>query len=567
MSRTRLLAAAAIALLAALSTFTPASGQTPEGLTVLRPLTGVRAVAGGYYHSCAVLASGQARCWGDNVAGQLGNGTIGGDGSLVAAPVRNAAGTGRLNGVTAIAAASGHSCALLANHQVRCWGDNGSGQLGNGTFQRSGLPVTVLNPAGTGPLGNVAQISADGDNSCARLVNGQVRCWGDNAYGDLGAGSPLASSPRPMIVVAVAGTAPLSGVTQIDTGWDSSCARTSAGRAVCWGNNQHGQLGDGNSSGQSNRPVVVENASGNAPLGGVKRVTAGDVHSCAVLEDGTGRCWGDNEFGQLGDGGTDPSPRPVAVIGESGTGRLRPISQIVTGFGHTCARLANGQVRCWGHNADAQVGQRDRQPRGRPARRGAQPAEQRSAGRHQPHPDHGRSHLRPPPEQRGPVLGLERLRQPRQLRRRELAAARRGPRGDAVSPADVVVVGARCAGAATALLLARQGYDVLLVDRAAFPSDTLSTHALVPRGRGPARPLGAARRRPRLRRPRHPPGAVHRRRRGRRPDHQADAPVSTSCSRPAASCWTRSWSTLRSRPAPAPHRAQRQRRDPATTDA
>jgi alpha-tubulin suppressor-like RCC1 family protein len=355
MSRTRVLATVAIALLATVSAVTPARGQSTEGLTVLRPLTGVTVVAGGYYHSCAVLTSGQARCWGDNVSGQLGNGSIGG-GSLVATPVRNGAGTGPLNGVTAIAAASGHSCALLANRQVRCWGDNGSGQLGNGTLQPSGLPVTVLNPAGTGPLGNVAQISADGDSSCARLVNGQVRCWGTNLFGALGAGSGVASSPRPKAVVAVAGRAPLSGVTQIDTGWNGSCARTRAGRALCWGNNVNGQLGGGTDDDQSNRPVVVQNASGNAPLGGVRRVTAGDAHSCAVLEDGTGRCWGKNEFGQLGGGGTEPRPRPVAVVAETGNGRLRSISQIATGFDHTCARLANGQVRCWGHNADAEVG-------------------------------------------------------------------------------------------------------------------------------------------------------------------------------------------------------------------
>jgi alpha-tubulin suppressor-like RCC1 family protein len=328
----------------------PEAGPTAP---VEAAVTGIRAMTTGYYHSCALLNSGRVRCSGYNSYGQLGDGTD--DDRTTSVLVRNASDSGPLTGVAQIAAGEEHTCALLTNKQVRCWGYNSEGQLGDGTTDERHLPRVVKNPAGNGPLGNVVQISADDAVTCAVLGNGQVRCWGDNEVGAVGDGSIGNDRLRPRPVVGVSAPGLLSQISQVEVGGYHVCARTTNGQARCWGSGEYGELG--NDSGASNvRPVVVRAATGSGPLSGVRRISASYYHSCAVLGNNQARCWGYNGYGELGDGTEDDRNRPVVVRNAGDTGPLAGVTYLDTGAYHSCALITGGQVRCWGENDYDEVG-------------------------------------------------------------------------------------------------------------------------------------------------------------------------------------------------------------------
>jgi len=252
-------------------------------------LTNATALSAGYNHACALLANATLRCWGSNTLGQLGNPSISGDtASPVAVP--------NVSGVLAVAAGAFHTCALLQDQTVRCWGRNDSGQLGDGTMTASSTPVTVSG------LSTVTAISGGGAHTCAMVADGSLRCWGDGYLGQLGDGS-VAPSTTPV---------PVSGITnavQIAAGWAHSCVRLSTGAVRCWGEGTAGQLGDGAMQ-TSTTPVAVSGIS--TAIG----VTAGWYqHSCALLSGAGVRCWGVNPWGQFGNGTTTGSAVPVAMSG------------------------------------------------------------------------------------------------------------------------------------------------------------------------------------------------------------------------------------------------------------
>jgi alpha-tubulin suppressor-like RCC1 family protein len=326
----------------------PAAEAAPAEATVLG---GIRAMATGYYHSCALLSSGQVRCSGYNGYGELGNGTD--DDHTRAVLVRGT--SGPLTNVVALAAGVNHTCALLSSGQMRCWGDNGEGQLGIGTLTGYRLrPAVVKNGTGSGPLTGVVGITADGYHTCAVLNTGQARCWGYNDTGQLGDDTED-SRPLPRTVKNVSGSGPLTGVTQIDTGYYFTCARLSNSQARCWGYNDEGQLGN-DTTGQSNLPVVVKNVPGTGPLTTVRRISAGAYHACAVLNNNQARCWGYNTDGVLGDGTDDDRHLPVVVENRTGTGPLTGIRHLDAAYYHSCALLIAREVRCWGENTYDQIG-------------------------------------------------------------------------------------------------------------------------------------------------------------------------------------------------------------------
>ncbi|MCB9372333.1 MAG: hypothetical protein H6518_06085 [Microthrixaceae bacterium] len=334
------------------------------------PLTGVTQIdtAGSNYVSggntartCARLTTGQARCWG------VGTGPLGDVAATTTATrpvvVTNATGTGPLLGVAEVgtgtgpSAASGFTCARVGR-QVRCWGAAvvALGD-GNGTVART-RPTSVVDVDGEGPLTGVTQLSVGLDHACARLTSGQVRCWGGNSRGQLGNGTTTSAS-RAVVVSNPAGTGPLTGVAEVSAGSGLTCARLDSGEARCWG--QH--TGDGTSSNRS-RPVVVLDPSGSAPLTGVAHVSAGGSYgyvpgsgealvrsACAVLTIGEVRCWGTNALGQLGDGTTTTRLHPVAVSSPSGSGALTGVTEVAVGGFNACALLAGGGARCWGSAA------------------------------------------------------------------------------------------------------------------------------------------------------------------------------------------------------------------------
>jgi len=309
-------------------------GQLGDGTTMWRATpvdvsglgSGVVAIAAGDWHTCALTMGGGVKCWGWNYYGQLGDGTT----TNRNMPV-DVSGLG--SGVVAIAAGNDHTCALTTGGGVKCWGLNGSGQLGDGTTTNRNMPVDVVR-LGSG----VRAIGAGGDHTCALTASGGIKCWGDNTYGQLGIGK-FGYRPIPADVSGLG-----SGVRAIAAGDSHTCALT-AGGVKCWGANRGGQLGNGMWT-DSATPVDVSGLGS-----GVRAIAAGDSHTCALTAGGV-KCWGRNSSGQLGDGTTTSRNTPVDVSG-LGAG---VIAAIATGGWHTCALTAGGGVKCWGWNYYGQLG-------------------------------------------------------------------------------------------------------------------------------------------------------------------------------------------------------------------
>ena len=295
-------------------------------------VVGVEAVAvsAGLAHSCAIDASRAVWCWGSNTEGQVGR--VPGVNVLLPTEV-----SGLGSGVVSVSAGGLHTCALGADHRVRCWGDNEAGQLGNGTSVGSAFPVQVL-----GLDEGVVAISAGAGHTCAITLSGGVWCWGDNASGVLGDGT-FAERRYPSPVLGLG-----SGVVAISAGAMHTCAIDGSGRVLCWGQNSSGQLGDGTTA-EKNIPTpvvgldsggvvvscggmhtcVVTSAHGVRCWGidgfvpkavagletGIVSVSSGLGHICVVTEDEKAMCWLLNDMGQLGDGTTAFrfNPTPVGV--------------------------------------------------------------------------------------------------------------------------------------------------------------------------------------------------------------------------------------------------------------
>ena len=292
-------------------------------------LTGVRHVVAGDHHTCAADRDGLVWCWGANDSGQLGDGTN--DGHLAPTQVPG------LGGVTMLAAGRGHTCALAASGVVHCWGDDCCGQTGPlGDMTR---PQAVLN------LNDAVEIAAGYVHSCARHADGRISCWGPNSYGELGDGNDLLST-YPADVVGL--TAP---AVQLVSGTFHVCARLADGATMCWGQGEHGALGDGNES-NSNVPRAIT-----MPPGEVAAQLAPAGASCARLASGRVACWGGNANGELGDGTTQASR---LVPG------LAPGLEDAVGVAGLCAVRAAGPVVCWGPNAYGQIGDGTRTTRNTP---------------------------------------------------------------------------------------------------------------------------------------------------------------------------------------------------------
>jgi alpha-tubulin suppressor-like RCC1 family protein len=253
--------------------------------------SGVAAItAGGFAHTCALTTGGAVKCWGYNSTGQLGDGTT----TTRVTPVVV---SGLESGVAAIAVGDLHTCAVTTTGEVKCWGYNVNGQLGDGSTDSRSVPVTV-----SGLTSGVAAISAGAKHTCALTMAGAVKCWGYNGAGQLGDGTTTDTT----VPVAVSGLD--SGVVAITTGYYDTCALTSAGAAMCWGYNVNGQLGDGSTDSRS-APVAVSGLTS-----GVAAIAAGANHTCAVTRAGAAMCWGYNEYGQLGFGDTFERYVPATLI-------------------------------------------------------------------------------------------------------------------------------------------------------------------------------------------------------------------------------------------------------------
>jgi alpha-tubulin suppressor-like RCC1 family protein/Tol biopolymer transport system component len=288
----------------------------------------VQSIAVGFDHGCAITSSGAAKCWGYNQDGQLGDGS--GQNQAGAVEV-----SGLSSGVRALALGRQHSCALNQRGSVLCWGGNAHGQLGTGATDNAPTPREVQ-----GLPGPARFIAAGQFHSCAISETGALYCWGLNADGQLGDGSRndrLRATP-------VSGAA--GGISRVALGSQHSCALSDDGAVACWGAALFGLLlGDGS---EQDRLVP-------APVpalpGGIVNLSLGDAHSCVLDLRGGVRCWGSNFLGAIGDNSQISRPLPTPVAGLA-----RNAAQIELGNGHSCALSDAGRVLCWGDNSFGQLG-------------------------------------------------------------------------------------------------------------------------------------------------------------------------------------------------------------------
>ncbi len=342
---------------------------------------GVKAIAVGGAHTCALTEPGGVLCWGSNRVGQLGDGTK--EHRSAPVPVR-----GLDKGVKAIAVGRSYTCALTEQSGVLCWGNNWYGQLGDGTTENRSAPVPVRGLDKGVKAIALSDTIAD-SHACALTEQGSVLCWGRNAYGQLGDGSTQ-DAYEPIKVKDL--TADVSAIVVAES---YNCALTAQGTAYCWGLNDHGQLGAGSigsrlaavdargldkgvkaiAAGDSHTcaltkqggvscvgthwqtvqerflyalPKVLMRAVGSSKF---KAIASGGDHTCALTEQSSVVCAGDNFYGQLGDGTFTPRTNSAKV-----TAYTRPVAAIAGGEHHTCVLTTEGGVLCWGRNQYGQLG-------------------------------------------------------------------------------------------------------------------------------------------------------------------------------------------------------------------
>lgn len=292
-----------------------------------------KVVSTGYDSACTIVHFGSVRCWGNNENGALGAKSKGAN-----VPTKQVAAqlAGDWASPSSVAVGQRHLCFRDLDGTVKCQGLNSSGQLGNGTNADSTTPVVVAG------FGNAAtQVVSGNNHSCALLTNGNVRCWGSNNQGQLG--TAVVATPTSNVSITVPDLA--NDVTQIASGYDHSCAIRQNDNVICWGANSYGQLGDGT-------VTPTKGTETTDSLGGrAKEVATGQAHTCALLTNGTVRCWGANSYGQLGNATTTGSITPVSVVGLPAAA-----DSITAGAFHTCVVLVDKTLRCWGRNDKGQLG-------------------------------------------------------------------------------------------------------------------------------------------------------------------------------------------------------------------
>ena len=288
----------------------------------------------GFNQTCAILDDGSLKCWGRNNVGQLGDGTN----TLRNAPVAVDLGTDKT--ATAISIGNYHTCAILNDNSVKCWGRNGDGRIGDGSTTDRNAPVPVDLGEGRTAVG----ISLGGRHTCAVLDNGSLVCWGWNNHGQVGDGSTTDSN-TPVAVNLGDGTA-----VAVAAGYNHTCALLDDNSVVCWGYNGFGQLGD--------ETIVNKNTPTDVDLGDktIAAIQAGNNFTCALFEDGSVTCWGNNEDGQLGTGASGHSilsPQTVDTGDET-------VTAIDGGSGHSCGLFEDGDsnvtLKCWGLNDSGELG-------------------------------------------------------------------------------------------------------------------------------------------------------------------------------------------------------------------
>ncbi|BCD62356.1 hypothetical protein NitYY0826_C1232 [Nitratiruptor sp. YY08-26] len=357
----------------------------------------IHAISAGWYHTCAIVGEEhEAYCWGSNKYGEIGNGS-----TADAQPPQKVK---NLRNITTISASKEYTCATLADGSAWCWGRNQYGKLGNGKVDKteftftglasyipfeqqlySSLPTRVLTQPQK-PLQNVKSIEAGSWHGCALLENTQVMCWGENMYGALGIGLrpdeknyaqiiqdvvynhnkdvfkyifwpyALEVIEQPLNPMMKMPTRLFNNVKMVAAGSsDHTCALLQSGNVKCWGWHGGDELGFKSDLDYAPNPFYNVTNIDNTPLTNVKKIVAGGDHTCALLNNGTVKCWGHNDFGQLGNNSTEPSDHAVYVRTHSGE-IFNHVADIFCERGyHTCALTDTHELYCWGDNRYAQL--------------------------------------------------------------------------------------------------------------------------------------------------------------------------------------------------------------------
>jgi alpha-tubulin suppressor-like RCC1 family protein len=339
-----------------------------------------KAISVGGSFSCAILDDNTTKCWGENLLGQLGQGDISarGDapGEMGDALLAVKLGTGRT--AKLVSAGGAFACAILDDNTTKCWGGNGSGQLGLGDINSRGdgagemdaaLPVVLL---GTGRT--VKTLSAGGTHVCAILDDSTTKCWGANESGQLGLGDvnnrgDAANEMNTSLPVVNLGTGRTAKA--LAAGSSHTCAILDNNSVKCWGANESGQLGLGDKLNRGDAINEMGDLLLPVNLGTgrtAKAIVAGVQHTCALLDNNTVKCWGENGVGQLGLGDVNDRGDVAGEMGDAllpvslGTGRTALF--VTVGFNHTCAGLDDNTIKCWGDNGFGQLGLGDKVIRG-----------------------------------------------------------------------------------------------------------------------------------------------------------------------------------------------------------
>lgn len=330
---------------------------------------GVTQIALGVKHTCALMEGGAVRCWGNNISGELGYGhnfRIGDQPGEMPPEDVDVGGPADL-----LVAGYNHNCTRLLGGEIRCWGDNHGGALGVGSDENIGDEPGEMPPDETDVGGIPEQLTAGATHTCALMNGGAVRCWGGNFGSSLGHDYPndIGDQPNEMPPANTNVGGDVVQITANDA--NHTCALLDGGSLRCWGVNYFGQLGYGN-GGVVQCPMAgcvlhpnccLSDVPGEMPptepaVGGVVvRVENNWYHTCALLSQGTVRCWGKGDSGRLGNGnietiGDEPGEMPPLDVDLGG----ETVVQVAAGMLHTCVLMESGSVRCWGNNSLGQLG-------------------------------------------------------------------------------------------------------------------------------------------------------------------------------------------------------------------
>ena len=335
------------------TTGTPLSGKTITQL-----------VAGGD-HTCALASDGTFACWGDNTHGQLGDYSTTDRTVATAVDVSNTNSSALYNKtVSQIAAGRDHTCALASDGTLTCWGYNASGQVGDNTSGTDRtVPTAVDVSSGNSSALNgltVASVRAGGDHTCALTTSALLACWGENGSGQLGDNTTTDRLVPTAVDVTNSNGSALYNltITSFSLGTSHTCAVTSSGAMACWGDNSDGRIGDGTTT-QRSVPTSPQVSASDWPAQAnttVGAVVAADAHTCALTPAGAAYCWGYNGTGQIGDNTTTTQTSPTAVVTASTALAGRTIASVTAGSGSTCAVTSTGVPVCWGDNTYGQIG-------------------------------------------------------------------------------------------------------------------------------------------------------------------------------------------------------------------